>query len=256
MDLSASKLVSIITPTYNCGKYIAETIESVLAQTYTNWEMLIVDDCSTDNTREIVGHFKDPRIKYYCLESNSGAAVCRNIALKLARGRWIAFLDSDDIWLMEKLEQQIKFMIDNNYSFTYHNYSEIDETGNVQKGYITGPNHIGKLKMFSYCWPGCLTVMYDRSKVGLIQIEPIKKNNDYALWLKVIRRTDCHLLNGQLAFYRRRQGSISNHSCRSLIKWHYKLFKYVEHSTSIVSTLLTVNNLFWGLYKKIFYIKR
>lgn len=255
MELSTNNLVSIITPTYNCGKYIGETIKSVLAQTYTNWEMLIIDDCSTDNTREIVANFKDLRIKYYCLDNNSGAAICRNTALKMARGRWIAFLDSDDVWLPRKLDQQIKFMIDNNYYFTYHDYSEIDESGNVQRGYITGPNHIGKLKMLSYCWPGCLTVMYDRIKVGLIQIEPIKKNNDYALWLKIIRRVDCHLLNERLAFYRKRQGSISNHSYRSLIRWHYKLFNFAEKYTPLVSVALTINNLFWGILKKIIYVK-
>ena len=108
-------LVSIITPTYNCGRFIAETIESVQAQTYTNWEMIIIDDCSTDHTDEIVAMYseRDSRIKYHCLKRNSGAAIARNTALRMAVGRWIAFLDSDDLWHPEKLERQVKFMIDN-----------------------------------------------------------------------------------------------------------------------------------------------
>ena len=118
-------------PSYNTGKYIRETIYSVINQTYENWELLIVDDCSTDNTDEIVDAIKDDRIKYFKNDFNSGAAISRNRALKEANGRWIAFLDSDDIWEETKLEKQIKFMVDNNYYFSYTNYIEIDENSNT-----------------------------------------------------------------------------------------------------------------------------
>lgn len=246
-------LVSIITPTYNCGRFIAETINSVLAQTYNNWEMLIVDDCSSDNTKEIVEQFKDSRIKYFCLEHNSGAAVARNTALRMAKGRWIAFLDSDDLWLPEKLERQIKFMEDNNYVFSYHKYEEIDETSMPLGKIISGPKHINNYGMIYYCWPGCLTVMYDAEKVGLIQIENIKKNNDYAMWLKVSKKATCHLLPLVLAHYRKRAGSISNSNYKTLIKWHYRLFKNAESCTSAKAAILTLNNLFWGVLKKVFY---
>lgn len=248
-------LVSVITPSWNCGRFIAETIEGVLAQTYANWEMLIVDDCSNDNTKEVVGRYNDPRIHYHCLERNSGAAVARNTALRMAKGRWIAFLDSDDLWKPEKLEHQISFMKENNYSFSYHNYTEIDENGHSLNRVITGPKHLSHLKMLSYCWPGCLTVMYERPIVGNLQIPDIKKNNDYAMWLLASRKVSCHLLDQTLAIYRKRVGSISNHGYFSLIKWHYKLFHLVENAYPIMSCIYTANNLFWGVFKKIFYVR-
>lgn len=247
-------LVSIITPSWNCGKFIAETIDSVLTQTYPNWEMLIVDDCSTDSTKEVVAQYKDPRIKYHCLEKNSGAAVARNTALRMANGRWIAFLDSDDLWTPEKLESQLKFMYENGYSFSYHKYKEISENGTLLKRTISGPKHISRLGMISFCWPGCLTVMYDRNSVGDIQIPDIKKNNDYAMWLLVSKKQSCHFLNKSMAKYRKREGSISNHSYVSLIKWHYQLFRVVNNSNPVMSYIYTINNLFWGVVKKILYV--
>ena len=251
-------LVSIITPTYNCARVIAETIRSVQAQTYTNWEMIISDDCSTDNTREILAPYleNDKRIKYICNEKNSGAAVTRNNALKVAQGRWIAFLDSDDLWLPEKLERQIAFMETNNYSFSYHQYIEIDEDSQPLGVVVSGPKRISRIGMYAYCWPGCLTVMYDASVVGLVQIADIKKNNDYAMWLRAIHKADCYLVNEVLAKYRRgRTGSISTHSYSALIKWHYKLFREADHKSTIASALLTLGNLCCGVIKKIFYVK-
>lgn len=251
-------LVSIVTPTYNCAAFIAETIRSVQSQTYDNWEILIVDDCSSDNTKEIVKQYQkdDSRIKYYCLPSNSGAAEARNEALRRAKGRWIAFLDSDDLWTCDKLEKQIEFMVSNAYHFSYTDYEEIDEENRSLGVKVSGPRHINKLGMFFYCWPGCLTVMYDREKVGLIQIPNIKKNNDYAMWLKAIKKANCYLFKENLAKYRKRSGSISRGSYTSLIKWHYRLFREVEGSSKLVAAFFTANNLFWGVVKKVFYVKK
>ena len=162
----------------------------------------------------------------------------------------MAFLDSDDLWVPQKLEKQIKFMKGNGYYFTYTNYSEIDENGNLNGKRITGPKKITKTGMFNYCWPGCLTVMYDASKIGLIQIEDIKKNNDYAMWLKVCKKADCYLLDEELAMYRKRSGSISNHSYIALIKWHYKLYREAEHQNLICSLFNTCRNMVFGAYKK------
>lgn len=250
-------LVSIITPTYNCARFIAKTIECVRNQTYPNWEMLIVDDCSTDNTREIVEryHKDDGRVKYYCLPNNSGAGEARNDALRRAKGKWIAFLDSDDLWTPDKLEKQIKFMVSTACHFSYTDYEEIDEEDCPLGVKVSGLSYINKIGMFSYCWPGCLTVMYDREEVGLIQISNIKKNNDYAMWLKAIKKADCYLLKENLAKYRKRRGSISSGSYTSLIKWHYRLFREVEGSSKTAAALLTANNLFWGVIKKLFYVK-
>lgn len=253
-----TELVSIITPSYNCAKFVEETIQSILSQTYSNWELLFQDDCSTDNTKEIVTKYaeKDSRIKYECNACNSGAAITRNNALRRAKGKWIAFLDSDDIWLPDKLEKQIKFMQDNNYHFSYTGYCEINEQSKEISRFISGPKHITKVGMFCFCWIGCLTVMYDREYIGLIQIADIKKNNDYAMWLKVCKKADAYLLDEPLAKYRRgRTGSISTHGYITLIKWHYKLFRESEQLGVVASAFITLVNLVCGVFKKIKYVK-
>lgn len=251
-------LVSIIMPSYNTEQFIAETIRSVLAQTYANWELIIVDDCSTDHTDDVVSEFLgDERIRYLKNEHNSGAAVSRNRALREARGKWIAFLDSDDLWLPDKLEKQVAFMENHDYHFSYTNYIEIDELSNPNGKRVTGPKRITKHGMYNYCWMGCLTVMYDAEAVGLIQIADIKKNNDYAMWLKVCKNADCYLLNEELALYRRgRAGSISTHSIKKLIGWHYMLHREVEGQNSFVALVNTGRNLVFGFYKKKRYVKK
>ena len=250
-------LVSIIMPSYNTASFIEETIQSVLNQTYTNWELIIVDDCSTDNTDEVLENIKDSRIRYFKNDKNSGAAVSRNKALREAKGQWIAYLDSDDLWMPEKLEKQIHFMETNGYAFSYTNYEEIDVNGNKTGVSITGPKKITKIGMFNYCWPGCLTVMFDANKIGLIQIEDIKKNNDYAMWLKVCRKADCFLLDETLGQYRKgRIGSVSTHSIKTMIGWHYKLYHEAECMGKIESLYNTGRNLIFGFYKKKRYVKK
>ena len=156
-----SDLVSIIMPSYNTAQYIAETIQSVINQTYQNWELIIVDDCSSDDTDIVVGKIKDPRIKYIKNQRNSGAAVSRNRALRMANGRWVAFLDSDDLWKPEKLEKQIGFMTKKKCYFSYTDYEEIDADGNKTNVFVTGPKVNTKTGLFKYCWPGCMTVKYE-----------------------------------------------------------------------------------------------
>lgn len=252
-----NEMVSIIMPSYNTGRFIAESIESVLKQTYKNWELIIVDDCSTDNTDEIVkGYLEDSRIRYLKNKKNAGAAVSRNRALREAKGKWIAFLDSDDLWMPKKLEQQILFMKKKGCHFSYTNYIEIDEDSNNLGRMVTGPKRITKAGMYRYCWPGCLTVMYDASYVGLIQIEDIRKNNDYAMWLKVCKEADCYLFNKTLAKYRKRTGSISNHRYIKLIEWHYKLFREADDKGLLMSLILTGRNMLYGFFKKVNYVKK
>lgn len=248
-------LVSVIMPSYNTGKYIGKSIESVINQTYSNWELIIVDDCSDDDTEEVVSVFKDERIKYFKNAFNSGAAISRNRALREAKGRWIAFLDSDDIWKPTKLEKQLEFMQCNNYFFSYTNYEELDESGKHTGIKVTGPKKITKAGMYNYCWPGCLTVMYDAKYIGLIQIANIMKNNDYAVWLKVCKKADCYLLEECLAEYRRgRKGSISTNSIKTMIGWHYKLYREAEDYDIIRSVLGTLRNVVFGIYKKMRYV--
>ncbi len=252
-------LVSIIMPSYNCGEYVEETIRSVQAQTYQNWEIIFFDDCSSDNTLRIVSNLRDAdkRIHLYQNYGNLGAAVSRNNALRKAKGRWIAFLDSDDLWEPTKLEKQIQFMEENNYAFSYTGYQEIDSESKPTGVYVAGPKHVSKAGMYAFCWPGCLTVMYDREKVGLIQIADIKKNNDYAMWLKVCQKADCYLLNECLARYRRgRVGSVSSHGILTMIGWHYKLWHEAEGKNPIAALWYTGVNLVCGGYKKLNYVKR
>lgn len=253
-----NELVSIVMPSYNTANYIEASIESVRRQTYENWELIIVDDCSTDNTDEVVRPFlADGRIRYLKNEQNSGAAISRNRALREANGKWIAFLDSDDLWLPEKLEKQVTFMEQNGYHFSYTNYEEINMAGEKTGVRVTGPKRITKTGMFNYCWPGCLTVMYDAEAVGLIQIADIKKNNDYAMWLKVCKKAHCYLLDEYLGKYRKgRAGSISTHSIKTMIEWHYKLFREVEKQGTVRSIVNTGRNLVFGFYKKKRYVKK
>lgn len=256
INLSDS-MVSIIMPSFNTASYIAQAIRSVQVQTYTNWELIIVDDCSSDNTDEVVFPFlKDKRIRYIKNLENQGAALSRNTALREARGRWTAFLDSDDIWKKSKLKKQLGFMLKNDYHFSYTRYEEINEKSERTRVIVSGPKHITKRKMYEYCWPGCLTVMYDRSLVGDLQIIDIKKNNDYAMWLKIIEKTDCFLLDKCLALYRKgRKGSISTQGYIVMIKWHYRLFRG-NGDNIFLAGIRTVGNLFFGMLKKLVYVKK
>lgn len=250
--------VSIITPTFNSERFIAETILSVQAQTYKDWEMIIVDDCSTDRTAEIVASFqeKDSRIKYLYNSTNKGSAFSRNLALQKAKGKWIAFLDSDDLWHPEKLEKQIEFMTRNDIHFSYTNYCEIDESSKEVGVLISGPEVITNKLMRAYCWPGCLTVMYDAEFLGLMQTAEIKINEEYALWIKISSVANCHLLDENLAKYRRHNNSLTDKSYLELTKWHYIMFRVAEGKNIIASLLLTLGNLIFGTYKKIFFRKK
>lgn len=251
-------LVSVIMPSYNCGRFVEETIRSVQAQTYQNWEIIFVDDCSKDDTMSKVMAMmeRDARIRVFQNPQNSGAAVSRNWALREAKGRWIAFLDSDDLWKPDKLVHQIRFMEENGYSFSCTERDVIDEESNPLGQFITGPNRITKAGMTRYCWVGCLTVMYDANVMGVIQIADLKKNNDYAIWLKAIKKADCYLLKENLASYRQRKGSISHDSMRKLIKSHYDLWRVGEGKNPLVAFLLTIQNLFFGVVKRLRYIKK
>ena len=251
-------LVSVIMPSYKCGKYITESINSVQNQTYQNWELIVVDDCSGDGTIGVVQDIQkeDHRIHVFSNARNNGAAVSRNVALREAKGQWIAFLDSDDLWEPTKLEKQIKFMEENDYALSYHEYVEIDERDNELGVHVSGKEHVGKFDMFSCCWPGCLSVMYDAEKIGLIQINDIKKNNDTAMWLKVIRKADCYLLPEVLGKYRRRANSITPKPIWQRIWAHYPLFRVAEEMNPIAATFWVVMNVFGNAWKKFRYVKK
>lgn len=246
-------LVSIIMPSWNTAKWIGESIESVINQTYSNWELIIVDDCSTDNTEEIVKVYKDDRIKFFKNEMNSGAALTRNRAIREAQGEWIAFLDSDDLWAPEKLEKMIMFAKENDYTFVYHGYEKIDEASRPLNIYVTGPKVVTKRRMYHYGYPGCLAFMYSARAHGLVQIKDIKKNNDYAILLKLCKQANCYLLDENLAKYRIRKKSISHDRFTKKLKSHYCLFRYCDNKTVIVAFWHSCWNMWFGVIKKIRY---
>lgn len=252
-------LVSVIMPSWNTGKFIAESIQSVIDQTYENWELIIVDDCSTDNTDEVVAKFTDKRIRYFKNEKNSGAALSRNRALREANGEWIAFLDSDDLWSSNKLEHQIKFMNEHGYTLSYTEYEKIDEESKPLNIYVSGPEKVNKHKMYNYDYIGQLTMMYSVKEFGLIQIKDIKKNNDYAIRLQLYKKSDtcAYLLKENLAKYRIRKVSISHDKFRKKFKSHYDLFHMCDEKSAVVAAWYTCWNMFYGLMKKrIYEIKR
>ncbi len=224
-------LVSIITPTYNCGKFIGRTIESVQRQTYHNWEMIIVDDCSTDDTEDIVNKYKakDGRIKYHKLKTNSGAAVARTESMKLAKGSYMAFLDSDDIWHPEKLKTQLSYMRNNDIAFSCTAYEQIDEEDNLIGKTVSSPKRINYNRLLLDCPVGNSTVMYNVDKMGKFEVPNIRKRNDDALWLAMLKKEKYIMsMPDVLMRYRVRQNSISSNKI-DLIKYHWKLYREIEH---------------------------
>ena len=246
-------LVSVIMPTYNCGKFITETIASIQAQTYENWEIVIVDDCSTDQTRQIVESLiaEDGRIQYHCLETNSGAAVARTEAMRLAQGEFIAFCDSDDLWLPEKLEKQLKFMEDNGYAFSCTAYEQIDEESNSLGRVIKTVKKTDYNRLLLDCPVGNSSVMYNVEKMGKFQVPNIRKRNDDALWLTMLKKEKYIWgMPDVLMRYRIRKNSISSNKL-SVIKYHWILYREIEH-LSVFRSAFHIG--FW-CFLKVFKIK-
>lgn len=235
-------LVSIITPLYNAEKFVSETIESVLNQTYENWEMIIVDDCSRDSGPEIVREYqkKDKRIKLIQLEKNSGSAFARNKAIEESKGRYIAFLDSDDLWHPEKLEKQISFMKRNDYAFTFTKYQLMTEEGKLLNRFIEVPKKLNYRQALLLNQVGCSTAMYDIAKLGKVYLPIIKKAEDYGLWLKILKMGYYgYGLNETLVYYRIRKNSLSANKL-SLVKYHWKLYRDIEKLSVIEASLYSI----------------
>jgi teichuronic acid biosynthesis glycosyltransferase TuaG len=236
-------LVSVITPSYNSSRFIKETIKSVQAQTYDNWEMIIVDDKSTDNTITIIEEIKqeDNRIKLIQLSTNSGAAIARNTAIKKAKGRFIAFLDSDDLWLPTKLEQQTKFMLSNDYAFTFTNYRIMKENGKKTEIVAKVTKDIDYNGLLKNTIIGCLTVMLDTTKIDNIEMVNIRTRQDFVLWLSILKRGfKAYGLNEELALYRKVEGSISSNKLKAA-KRTWKVYREIEKINLFKSTWYFIN---------------
>lgn len=245
-------LVSIITPTYNSEKFISATILSLLSQTYTNWEMIIVDDCSTDSTEEIIQEFikDDSRISFYQLQKNSGPGIARNQAVDLAKGRYIAFLDSDDLWKPEKLQKQIEFLTLNNLPFTFSFYECIDEEGKPLHLKIGTPLKLHYWQLFFCNFVGNLTGIYDVNYFGKIPISSIRKRQDWMVWLTVLKKIKtAQPIPESLAFYRVRKDSISSSKWK-LIQHNYTVYRQFHQFNVFVSLCCMMGFLFTQLLIK------
>lgn len=231
-------LVSIITPSYNCSSFIGETIQSIQNQTYTNWELLITDDCSSDNSREVIQSYaaKDPRIKLLVLEKNSGAGVARNNSIKEAKGRYIAFCDSDDRWYTDKLEKQLAYMNVKDCAMSHTSYMTCDENDKITGIVICRK----KESLSSMCKDdkmGFLTVIYDCQKIGKVFMPSLRKRQDWALKLKILQICGhAYGMKEPLAYYRKRSDSISSNK-RSLIKYNIAVYNQVLGWSKLKSNL-------------------
>lgn len=205
-------LVSIITPSYNSSLFIGETIKSVLNQTYENWEMIIVDDCSTDNSVEIINEYvkQDKRIKLFVNSLNSGAAVSRNRALEYTTGRFIAFLDGDDIWRPKKIQEQVNFMITNEAPISFTAYSLVDEKGESIDKIVNTVREIDYKGYLKNTIIGMSTSMIDTNFVKPFKFKNIRTRQDTYLWISLLKRGHkAYGMDKVLANYRVRKDSIS-----------------------------------------------
>ncbi len=245
-----SELVSIIMPSYKSERFIRASIESVLNQTYPYWELIVIDDKSPDNSNKIVEDFmkKDKRIKLIKLEKNSGPAIARNTGIKEAKGRYISFLDSDDQWLPEKLEKQIKFMKENNLALTYSSYYMIDED-DKPAGIYTVPEEVTYKELLKRNMIGCLTGIYDTEKLGKVYMPDILKRQDHALWLKILKQIGkTKGIKEPLAIYRLRKNSVSSNKILSA-KYQWKLYREVEKLNIIKSVYYFLWYTYYGVNK-------
>lgn len=232
-------LVSIITPTYNSELFIQDLIQAVTAQTYQNWELLITDDCSSDDTCLVIERYigKDARIKLFRLEQNSGAGAARNNSIKEANGKYIAFCDSDDRWLPDKLEKQLHFMKECNSSLSYTSYLTCTEEGKI-KGCVQCLKEISYPMIIRDNGIGCLTAVYDASKIGKFYMPTIRKRQDWCLWIKIIKATGAAQgLQENLAIYRLRANSISSNKV-SMLKYNFAVYHEALGFSRVASALL------------------
>ena len=238
MSKRTAPLVSVIMPAYNCGNFIAQAIQSVINQSIPDWELLVVDDCSTDDTVEVVRRLaaQDARVRFASLSQNGGPAEARNMAMRRASGRYVAFLDSDDLWEADKLEKQIAFMERTGAKFSATAYDQIDESGKPLSTVCLPPHRTSYRKMLLLSNPiGNSTVMYDQQVLGRFEVPPIRRRNDFALWLKILKKTPCCMgMDDILTHYRVRGSSVSSNKLAQA-RYHWQLYREIEELSVLKS---------------------
>lgn len=244
-------LVSIITPCYNAAPFLQNTIESVINQTYSNWEMLIVDDCSTDSSAEIIKQFaeKDSRIRYFRNQQPSGSpSKPRNIGIELAKGKYIAFLDADDVWLSQKLELQITEMEEKGLVFVYSDYEKINQNGDRNNRIIHMPQTATFWDVIETCVIPCLTVVIERNTIGDTRFKTIAKE-DLAFWLEILRKgIIAHNCNCVLALYREMKNSRSSNKL-DMIRNQWFILRQIEHVKPFIASIFMMKYLIYGFLK-------
>lgn len=222
-------LVSVIMPVYNAEDHVAESIASVIAQSYTNWELLIIDDESADDSLKLVTAIaeKEDRIKIFSTGTRSGSAQSRNTGIAHAAGRYIAFLDADDIWMNIKLERQIRFMMEKEIQFSFTDYEIIKADGRRTHKIISCPGRITYRQLLRSNTVGCLTAVYDAGKLGRMYMPDIMKRQDYGLWLNILRTgISGYGINENLALYRTGHTALSSNKL-SVLKYNWQILR--EH---------------------------
>ncbi len=247
----ASPLVSIIMPAFNSEHYIEHALTSVINQTYPNWELLIVDDCSTDNTLKIIEKFcvQHAQIKYFQNTTNLGAAVTRNKAIKEAQGVYIAFLDTDDQWVFQKLEKQVLFMQQHDLDVSFSSYHLMNEDGKLLGKTVKALPVLNYNKLLKCNYVGNLTGMYNAERLDKVYAPNLRKRQDWLMWLKALQKSDKTAmgLEEALAVYRLRKGSISSNKI-ALLKYNYLVYR----NGLKFSTLKSVYYLLVFLYEYFF----
>lgn len=235
--MNKNPLVSVIMPAHNAAAFISESIGSVIAQTHSNWELLIIDDASFDKTPEIIEGFvqKDKRIKVHRLPANQGAGFARNIGIKASGGEFISFLDADDLWKQQKLEIQLKFMQENNVQVCFSSYELISEAGKNLQRQVTALAHLPFKKLLRANYIGNLTGIYDAQKLGKIYCPLIRKRQDWGLWLLAVRKAGgARGIQKTLASYRVRKGSISGNK-KEMLKYNFQVYRKVLKFSALKS---------------------
>ncbi len=243
-------MVSIITPSCNSLKFIGETISSVMSQTYQDWEMIIVDDNSTDGSCRLIDTYvkQDTRIVMVRLEKNRGVAFARNAGIEMAKGRYIAFLDSDDLWLPRKLEKQVSFMRGKDAVLSYTAYKKINEDGSSRKDVMSVPRSVTYDSALDSNSIGCLTAMYDAQQLGKLYM-PLVKHEDYALWLQILKKGHtAYGINEVLALYRTRKTSVSGNKLRAAT-FQWKIYRQTEKLSLVASMRHFVKYAYLGYSK-------
>ena len=246
--------ISIITPCYNSSKYLQETIQSVKNQCFTDWEWIITDDCSTDNSLKIINENKDDRIKLIQAKTNGGAGKARNLSLENATGRYITFLDADDFWEPNFLEEMLSFMKKENAELAYSNYARCDENLTPKIADFEADKDVTFQNLLKTCRLSLLSSMYDTKRVGKEFFPEKSKREDHVMWLNLLKKIPVGKpLTKTMAKYRMHEASVSRKKT-NIMKDQYLVYKNFMGYSTVKSFYYTAN---WAIngfmkYSKIF----